>query len=228
MDKVRHLLRNINLLNVLLGCVLIAVAYLTFFPHSSVKADYRKTVAKKTQTKKKPADSKTASEDEKNPSPADYMVIADENLFNPDRKIPEKKNQQKQAAKKLPKPEFVLDGTLITKDLQIAFMEDKKAPVNTPGRPNRQTPLKIGDSMSGYTLMKIDKDKVIMQRGTDKMTISLETPEKKGPQQKKAINQLGRVPGPNRRVERAPGRAPTPAQQRARKNFFNVFRSRRR
>lgn len=177
MAKIRYLLSSINVVNVLLALVLLTAAYFTFFRVPSVSVRQRKPAVKKTSAEQKPAEARKAAQDDKTPFPTDYMVIAEQNLFHPDRKIPEKKAEEKKAAA-LPKPDFVLDGTLITDDMKIAFMQDKKKPVNTPGRPNRQTPLKIGDSMSGYTLVEIAKDRVVMRRGEDKIEVNLTDPSK--------------------------------------------------
>jgi hypothetical protein len=233
MRKIRYFLSNVNILNILLAGVLIAVAYFTFSPGASVRVRHRKPVIKKSADKK-PAEAKKAAQDEKNPFPTDYMIVAEQNLFHPDRKIPEQKTQKQVVV--LPKPDFVLDGTLITDDLKIAFMEDKKAPVSTPGRSNRQTPLKIGNSLSGFTLMEIDKDKVVMQRGEEKMVVALESPEKSKIRQTQqtatarpgsppAISQQGAAARP------APSVAPAPSREGRnppRRGFFQNLLNRRR
>ena len=177
MGKTRYLLGSINVINILLAGILIAVAYFTVFPGPSVGAGKRRPAVEKTTRDQKPAEPKKTTVEDKSPFPTDYIVIAEENLFHPDRKIPEEKADQKKADN-LPKPEFVLDGTLITDGTKIAFMEDKKKPVNTPGRPNRQTPLKLGESMSGYTLVEIDSDKVVMKKGDDEIVVNLTSPSK--------------------------------------------------
>jgi hypothetical protein len=228
MRKIRYFLSNVNILNILLAGILVAVAYFTFSPGSSIRVRHRKTVVKKTADKK-PGEAKKTAQDEKNPT--DYMIIAEQNLFHPDRKIPEQKTQKQAVA--LPKPDFVLDGTLITDDMKIAFMEDKKAPVSTPGRANRQTPLKIGNSLSGFTLMEIDKDKVVMQRGEEKMVVALESPEKsktRQSQQTPSAPQGFRPPQatPAGAVRQGAGvPSPAPAQQQnPRQRFLNMFNRR--
>jgi hypothetical protein len=236
MRKIRYFLGNVNILNILLAGILIAVAYFTFSPGSSIRVRHRKPVVKKTADKK-PGEAKKAAQNEKIPFPTDYMIIAEQNLFHPDRKIPEQKTQKQAVV--LPKPDFVLDGTLITDDLKIAFMEDRKAPVSTPGRSNRQTPLKIGNSLSGFTLMEIDKDKVVMQRGEEKMVVALESPEKSKTRQAQqtpsapqgfrppqatpagAVRQGAGVPSP------APAQQQNPRQQNATQRFLNMFNRRR-
>lgn len=177
MARIRYLLSNINVMNVLLAAVLLVAAYFTFLHSPSVKTVRVKQTVKKVAPDKKSAGTKKAVQDDKTPFPTDYAVIAEQNLFHPDRKIPEKKEEKKPGPPE-PKPDFVLDGVIVTGDMKIAFMEDKKQPVNTPGRPNRQTPLKIGESMSGYMLMEIDEDKVVMRKGDDRIVVDLINPKK--------------------------------------------------
>lgn len=232
MKKIRYLLSNINVTNILLAAALIAVAYFTFSHTSSIKVKYGKPAMKKAAVDKKPREVKKMAQEEKNPSPADYMVVAEQNLFNPDRKIPEQKAEQKGAPR--PKPNFVLDGTVITNGMKIAFMEDKKAPVNTPGRPNRQTALRMGDSLSGFTLTEIHVDKVVMQRGEEKMVVTLENAEKDKSRRhaEPAAAAPGSTPGQARPAPRGNIREgaarPAPAQaakRAARNKFLKMFKS---
>jgi len=111
-----------------------------------------------------------------NPAPpSSYTIIADNNLFHPERKIPpEKKTGEDQQP--LPKPDVVLYGTLISDTLRLAYLEDLKAPRNTPGRGRRQTVMKIGDALSGFVLKEIDTDKIVMAKGEEKMTVYVHDP----------------------------------------------------
>lgn len=254
MGKIRYVLSNISVVNILLAGVLVAVAFFTFFPGQAAEVRHDKTaVKKKTEDGKIAGDKKTPKGDE-NPFPTDYMVISEQNLFNPERKMPEQKAEKEAAP--LSKPDFVLDGTLITDELKMAFMQDRKSPVSTPGRPNRQTTLRIGDSMSGFKLMQIEKDKVVMQRGEEKIVVSLETAEKDKNRSQTETTATSTPPGltatqtgptarptgptarqpirtiPTRRAaveeQRRNRPAPVPAQQNAHKSFFNIFRGVRR
>jgi len=108
------------------------------------------------------------------PSPADYMIIAEDNLFHPERIIP----PEKKVEQELPKPEFILYGTMITDDLGVAYLEDLKAPRTTPGRGNRQVALKKGGALSGFTLKEIEADKIVMVRGEEKMIVHIIDPQK--------------------------------------------------
>ena len=164
MHRLGRLLRNVNILNIVLFVIALVLADYVVFPLLNVKVRYVPAVAKKLFHKKeeKPAQSSTSN-------PADYTVIADQNLFHPERKIPPEKKEEVA----LPKPEFVLYGTLITDNLKFAYLEDKKSPRSTPGRGKRQTALKQGDTMSGYTLKEIDHDKVVMVKGEETLIVKV-------------------------------------------------------
>jgi hypothetical protein len=79
----------------------------------------------------------------------------------------------------LQKPDFVLYGTLVADNISVAYMEDKKSPRTTPGRGKRQTALKKGDTLSGYTLKEIDPEHVIMVRGEDTLIVKVIDPNVK-------------------------------------------------
>lgn len=170
MPRLRLLLRHINLLNLLLAAVM---GYLVI---GVVLPFFNGGVAYTVPSLKKPAISAGAEQpkpaEARVPSPADYLVIGDQNLFHPERKIPVPP-PAKVEAPPLPTPDFVLYGTLETADLAVAFMEDKKAPKMTQGRGKRIITLKLGDSLSGFVLKEIDKDRVVMVRGEEKMVVSL-------------------------------------------------------
>ncbi len=190
----RSLLKHFNILNILLIGILAVMARYTLYPVTEPKI-------KVTPPSQQNASSENETEKEWNPSsPADYMVIAEQNPFHPERKIP----IEKKAEQPLPKPEFVLYGTLITDDLSIAYMEDKKSPVSTPGRGNRQTPLRIGQSLSGFTLKEIEAEKVVMVRGEETMTVYLNDPN--APKQ--------RVPAPAVSAKQGATPVPPTSQQR--------------
>ena len=193
-------LKNFNLLN----CILVAAVLVFTFSFLLPQRDSNLAIVP-SPLKKKPVE-KTQTEPPKaqNPSPMDYVVVADENLFHPERRIP----PEKKAEAVLPKPEFVLFGTLIAPNLSIAYMEDKKAPVTTPGRGNRQTTLKKGELLSGFTLKEIMKDKVVMARGEETIQVPLENP---GSPKKRETLQT--TPGPQPQTPGMPGSFPTAAGQ---------------
>lgn len=157
-------LRNVNLINVSL---LTAIALFSLYilpPLLGAKVNYTPPKAKKVVEEKEEKKVETPA-----PSPMEYTVIADQNLFHPDRKIP----VEKVAAPPLPKPEFVLFGTLVTGDSGVAFLEDKKEPYSTSGRGKRQKRLSRGETMSGFTLSEVYNDKVVMTRGEEKIEVKV-------------------------------------------------------
>lgn len=103
------------------------------------------------------------------PPVQDYLVVAEQNLFHPERRIPP-------LTAEVPRPEFVLYGTLVSDHTRIAYISDKKAVRSTPGRGNRQNSLKIGDSLSGYQLREVHHDHIVMQRGDDTMHVRVVSP----------------------------------------------------
>jgi hypothetical protein len=167
MGRTRHLFSHINLINILLTAILIFLVNYMLLPFLNRSISYSLPVTKKMEK----TDTLTVNKQDqtKTPSPLDYMVITEQNLFHPERKIP----LEVKEAQPLPKPEFVLYGTLISGDTNIAYMEDKKAPYSTPGREKRQTPLKMGESMSGFILKELSEDRVIMVRGEERLTVYL-------------------------------------------------------
>lgn len=131
------------------------------FPQLNIRVNVLSTPKKiLTPKEKEPTESQI-------PSPTDYMIVGEQNLFHPDRKIPPEKKEEQA----MPRPEFVLYGTLISDDISLAYLEDLKAPRTTPGRGKRQTSLKKGDTMSGYTLNDIEADKIVMAKGDDKIVV---------------------------------------------------------
>jgi hypothetical protein len=167
--RFKNILKNINILNIILISAVIAFAAYSVFPTLEMKVKYALPSAKNIEgTEEK------ENGEPKIPSLTQYASIADENLFHPERRIPPEKKDEPP----LPKPEFVLYGTMISDDLSLAYMEDMKAPRNTPGRGKRQVALKKGDSMSGFVLKEIDPDKVTMVRGEEKLIVAMNDPQK--------------------------------------------------
>jgi hypothetical protein len=166
----RKLLRNLNVLNLLLLAAALGFAFNRLLPLIDSPVGY--TVPRVKETAPKAPEEAPAPAPSTNP--LDYTVIAEENLFHPERKIP----PEKKAEAPLPKPEFVLYGTLVTSDLGVAYLEDKKAPpVTTAGRGKRQTALKKGEALSGFTLKEVQADRVTMIRGEETLVVSLNDPQ---------------------------------------------------
>lgn len=169
--RIKPLIRNINMLNMVLLTGALFFAFYIFFPALDITAGFTLPSVKKSAAEKE----KTGIEI-RIPSITEYAKIPEENLFHPERKIPVEKKADEQ--QQLPKPEFVLYGTLITDDLGLAYMEDLKAPRNSPGRGKRQASLRKGDTLSGFTLKEIEVDKVVMVRGEEKMVVPVNDPSR--------------------------------------------------
>jgi hypothetical protein len=168
MGKVRYLFNNITLLNIVLIAVLAFAANYTLLPMLNINAGLT------FPSLKKPAglgqSAATTPVEHPRLSPSDFNIIAEQNLFHPERIIPPDKKAEPPP---LPKPDVVLYGTLITDDARFAYLEDLKAPRNTAGRGKRQLILKIGDTLSGFVLKEIEADKIVMVRGEEQMTVEV-------------------------------------------------------
>jgi hypothetical protein len=169
---IKYLLKNINLLNIILSVTLVFLAVYIVLPAFGSRAVKYTPPSAAIKT---PAG---GNEEQQHgqmqaPSPVDYVMIAEKNLFHPERIIPFKETQQS-----VQKPEFILYGTLITNDLSLAYMEDKKSPQSTEGRGKRQIALRKGETLAGFVLQEVDAEKVVMARQEDKIVVYLQTPEK--------------------------------------------------
>jgi len=166
---IKQLLRNINIINTLLVVTIIYFFTYYFSPTLNMQIKF---------TPPEPDDiievDEYTIEELSLPSNVDYMIISEENLFHPERKIPvEKKVEQP-----LPKPEFVLYGTLVSENISIAYLEDLKAPRNTPGRGKRIIPLRKGQTLSGFKLEEIETDRIVMTRGEEKIIVPINDPSR--------------------------------------------------
>ena len=164
-----YFFRNMTVLNAVLLAVVFAAGVVVFHTVQKGNARYVPPAGAK------PAPEKEAGPEPQKPalSPSDYTIIGEQNLFHPLRLIP----VEKPPAPPLPVPEFVLYGTLFTGDMSVAYLEDKKAPQTTAGRGKRQTALRRGEAMSGFVLIEVDADKVVLARGEEKITVTLQAPK---------------------------------------------------
>jgi len=163
-----YLLKSINLLNILLAATAIAAAHYIVSPRINKEMKLPAPAVNIAQASA--AAQKQKAESEPVRPPIDFMLIADQNLFNPERKIPVEKAE---APPPPPKPELILYGTLIEGNTRLAYVEDVKAPVTTPGRGKRMKVLKLGDMISDFKLTEIDPDKIVLVRGSEVMTVDL-------------------------------------------------------
>ncbi|MBI5849110.1 MAG: hypothetical protein HZB31_14395 [Nitrospirae bacterium] len=172
MARVKYILSNINLLNVLLaGFILFSMLYTIMpFINRSIRSSLPATQKHDTV----PSGADTIPEQAKPLSPLDYALIAEQNLFHPERKIPLATKNAQTAEK----PDFILYGTLVAEGLKMAFLDDLKAPYSTRGRGKRQRALKVGQSLSGYTLAEVLAEKIVMVKGDERIIVAVNDPSK--------------------------------------------------
>jgi hypothetical protein len=157
---------------ILLVCIL-AFVYFVLIP--IFKVEVRVPSSSSAAVKAAELKKDQVAEQNVNPPPVqDYSVMAEKNLFHPDRIIPVEKKEVI-----IPRPEFVLYGTLIVGNVRIAYLSDKNAPRTTPGRGKRQVGLKIGETFSGYTLKEVLPDRAVLVRGVDMIELKVISPENK-------------------------------------------------
>lgn len=171
MRVLRYLYKNVNLLNILILVAIGATVLLAVMPLFRAKVKFTLPVVKPKAVEQPQA----AEEKNQTPSPLDYVMIGENNLFHPERRIPPEKKDEKQ----LPKPELVLYGTIIHGDTSVAYVQDKKSPRTTPGRGERQQVAKKGDVFSGFILKDIEADRIVLARGEETMVVHLSDETKK-------------------------------------------------
>ena len=166
------ILRQITVLYCILLVCILAFAYFILAPIFTV--DVKVPSASSAAVEAVGPEKEQAAEPVVNPPMQDYAVIPEKNLFHPDRIIPVEKKEVT-----IPRPEFVLYGTLIVDDVRIAYLSDKKAPRTTPGRGERQVGLKVGETLSGYTLKEVLPDAAVLARDDDRIELKIISPENK-------------------------------------------------
>ena len=203
MRFVRYIIRNINPLNIILVISAVLIALGAFSPYFYPQVRYNLPTAKLP-----PAEEEKSPETAVvSPSMSDYMVIADQNLFHPDRKVPAEKKE----AQQLPKPELILFGTLITDGMSVAYVEDKKNPKTTPGRGKRQTVMKKGEAVGGFVLKEIEADRIVLARGDETMVVHLNQGDKPRISEVPAAAPAGGRPAPTPQPVAKPAQ-PAPAR----------------
>jgi len=173
MSPIKALLKNINVLNLLL----LAMAIFLFLKFNDSLNDKKinftifnpKEVLMETEEK---------AAAEKAANYTDYAVIAEKNLFHPQRKMNSEKAEEQQ---QLAKPDIILYGTIISDEKKTAYVEDRKSPYSTAGRGKRQIAVNEGGMIAGYKLAKVNADSIVLVRGEDKITITLNIQKEKKP-----------------------------------------------
>jgi hypothetical protein len=92
---------------------------------------------------------------------SDFQIIVKKDLFRPGRKESEVKVEE------VPTPDFYprLIGTLITEKGAVAYLEDPKT--------NATKGFRINDSIEGFTVHEILRDRVILLKGDEKVWVKL-------------------------------------------------------
>ncbi len=188
MRIITYILKSIHLLNVLLVAAVAYVAVNLLYQHPNAGVAYKPpAVAQQAPEVKEEKPAQVQS-----PPLTDYMVVAEQNIFHPERKIPPEAKDEKA----LPRPEIFLYGTILADNMRLAYIEDRKSPQSTPGRGRRQTVVKQGDTISGFVVKSVEADRIVLTRGEEQMIVNL-TDSKK---QREVVTappagQRGPVPG---------------------------------
>jgi len=165
MHSLRYLFKNVTVLNVLLIISLFFIASYSFLNFSKISIQYSPQAHKKALP-----DAEGTISERQLPSPADYIIVSEQNILHPERRIPPEKKDEPPP---LPKPDVVLYGTMISDGISLAYLEDLKAPRNSPGRGKRQLTMREGDILSGFVINKIETDKIRVTRGQEEMVVSI-------------------------------------------------------
>jgi hypothetical protein len=215
--RFRYVAKSMNVVNGLLLAALALVAYYVVIPELNITI----------RTSLPPAGiagEEGASQQASSPKPSfpDYVMVSEQNLFHPERRIPpEKKAEPEKKAVIIPKPDLVLYGTLIADDLSIAYIEDRKAPFSTPGRGPRPRQVKKGDNIGGYVLRDIRANSIVLVNGEEQLVVTLDVKDKKrgeaapavapAPAARPPIGAPSAASGAAPAGATAPGAAPAPA-----------------
>lgn len=176
-------MRRYILINLILACLAIFFSYRLYAIWSSPMEEIRPS-QKKTKT-----ENGKAEEVKKDIS--SYQVIVQKDLFRPGRT--EFKPVAKSALPPTPPPK--LFGILIMDNNKIAILEDS----TTKKKKNYH----IGESMGDLVVSDIEKDKVILQRGEEKVIVNL-----------RAVKTISAPSGPRASQQRsAPRSLPLPMQR---------------
>ncbi|MEF9425793.1 MAG: hypothetical protein L0956_00930 [Candidatus Mariimomonas ferrooxydans] len=143
----------------------------------------------------------TAGRRKVNLNEGEYLVIARKDLFRPSRSAPESGDAFQISR---PSESLKLFGTIIMNNDKIAIMENPYTKISKPYH--------LNDSISGFIITDIQKDKIIVLRGSEKIEIKLR--DMKGfttPSSTSSPKPLIKSKKPKKRKLRPP-RKPTPRQ----------------
>lgn len=171
-----YFLKNLTLLNILLlagaTALTINLATLRSYKVTIPAATPPKPVAEQEERAAASAEGALRTQA---PSLSDFMIVAENNLFHPGRRIPPEKKEENVP----PKPELILFGTLVNGKEDLAFIEDKRSPKTSPGRGKRQVTVKKGDMLGGFVVNSIETDRIRLVRGEETLVFHLMDAEKR-------------------------------------------------
>lgn len=197
MQSLRYILRSITPLNVILFAALVIIAA-TVYPSLGRKA----TIELQAPADQAPPEKKEIKVSSL-PDLSDYAVVGDLNIFHPDRKPPPPEEEEPDVVQApLRSVEFTLYGTLVADDVTLAFVEERTPSRRVTGRRKRISVLRVGDTISGYTLKSIEPDRVIMVRGEEEITVPLYNPAAGTQQKTQPARQRRQAPPAGARPQR--------------------------
>ncbi len=174
-------MRHFTVINILLFTIVLLLSvslYRTYrkisdftFPAEELNTRINTGSSKKTvpEKPKKPGASTQAP-------PQEYSIVSEKNLFHPDRKPRESKTSIEDTKKE--KPDIIIYGTILSGDTRLALIEDKKNPLSTPGRGKRQRLIKEQDKISGYRVLEITENSILIGDEDDSFIYRIEDSSK--------------------------------------------------
>lgn len=189
--------RNFILINIVLACLLIFFSFRLYSIWSSPLEEIRPS-QKKTQTEKGEAE-------EVRKDIASYQVIVQKDLFRPSR------TEFKPVAKSTlpPTPPPRIFGILIMDNNKIAILEDSTS--------KKKKNYHVGESIGDLVVSEIEKDKVILLRGDEKVIVNLRevktinAPSRPGAAKPRPAPKSVTPPAQRPPVPPMPGQQPQPA-----------------
>lgn len=207
-----QLFKNITLLNVILLVIVVFSLKFKVLPLIDYKPDDFE-IDPKTYREKDDSNSQSDNKEDKSGLSIDpgelssYSIVADQNLFHPDRKIVivAEKKKEEPLPEEIDKPEFILFGTLIADDVRIAFMESNESKSKQKRKSqtskamkeakekekNKKKRFTVGDTLEGYTLKVINNENVILARGEEKLIVKVydpSTPKKRSSSKARTVD----------------------------------------
>lgn len=234
----KAIFRNINLLNIglIIGCVVLLLnlkPMLDYKPVIDVKPDSNLAEHKQYQQLKEGA--------LQNRDIVEYGVIAEKNLFHPERKIVVKTAETQPPPPPPPPeeiPDLILYGTVVSSRLRLAYIEEKNKKRPRPLRQARakeqekegkeQRIFQVGETIGGFTLKEITEDSVILFRDDEKLVVQVFDPSDPKKRTSSTVQKPASSKAERKPIRRPPPRqSPSVTQQIERKKKEQILRRRR-